>query len=202
MADVLVLVDDDVALAGLDGDGDDLVLELAGLLRRFGLVLGGDGEGVLLVAGDLPLLGDVLGGVAHVIAVEGIPEAVLDHRVDELDVAHLVAVAQVRHVRARVMFSWPPATTIVGVAKLDLLGAERHGAQARAADLVDAPGGAFDRKAGIDGRLAGRVLTLAGGQHLAEDRLRYIACRSRRARRRLRARRRRGHAPACSRTRR
>ena len=30
--------------------GDDLVLELAGLLRGFGLVLGGDGELVLLVA--------------------------------------------------------------------------------------------------------------------------------------------------------
>ncbi len=73
----------------------DLVVELAGLLRGFGLVLRGDGEFVLLLAGDLPLLGDVLGGLAHVVAVERIPQAVADHRVDIHDIAHLVAGAQV-----------------------------------------------------------------------------------------------------------
>jgi hypothetical protein len=41
--------------------------------------------------------------------------------------------------------------------------------QARAADLVDAPGRAFLRQAGVDMRLARRVLALAGGQHLADD---------------------------------
>ena len=39
-------------------------------------------------------MGDVLGGVAHVVAVEGIPQPVLDHRVDHLRVAHLGAVTQ------------------------------------------------------------------------------------------------------------
>ena len=52
---IFVLVDDDVALAGLDRDRDDLVLEAAGLLRRLRLVLRGDGELVLLLARDLPL---------------------------------------------------------------------------------------------------------------------------------------------------
>ena len=82
-ADVLVLVDHDVALAGLDREGRDLVLEPAGLLRRLGLVLAGERELVLLLAADLPLPGHVLGGGAHVVAVEGVPEPVLDHRVDE-----------------------------------------------------------------------------------------------------------------------
>ncbi len=58
-----------------------------------------DGELVLLLAGDLPALRHVLGGVAHVIAVEGVPQPVLDHRVDELGVAHLDAVAQMDAVR-------------------------------------------------------------------------------------------------------
>ena len=58
---------------------------------------------------------------------------------------------------------------IVGVAVGDLLHAERDGAQARAADLVEAPGGRLLRHAGVDRGLAGRVLALAGGQHLAED---------------------------------
>ena len=48
---IFVGVDDDVALAALDRDRRDLVLELAGLLRRFGLVLRGDGELVLLLRG-------------------------------------------------------------------------------------------------------------------------------------------------------
>ena len=50
-ADYSSCVDDDVALAGLDGDGDDLVLELAGLLRGLGLVLRGNRELVLLLRG-------------------------------------------------------------------------------------------------------------------------------------------------------
>ena len=142
VADVLVLGDDDIALPGLDGDGGDLVLELAGLLRRLGLVLRGDGELVLILARDLPLSRDVLGRVAHVIAVEGVPQAVLDHRVDELDVAHLGAVAQVRGVRRLAHALLAAGDDDLGRAGQDLLGAERDRAQARAAHLVD-------RKAGL-----------------------------------------------------
>ena len=97
-ANILVLIDDDVALSGLDGDGNDLVLEPAGLLRILGLVLRAGGERVLLFAGDLPFGGDVLRGDSHVIAVERVQQAVLQHGVDELDVAHLGAVrAYARH---------------------------------------------------------------------------------------------------------
>ena len=60
-------------------------------------------------------------------------------------------------------------------ARLDLLSAQRDGAQARAAHLVDAPGRAVNRDAGGDGRLARRVLSLASGQHLAEDDLGDVA---------------------------
>ena len=81
-------------LRPLTVNGDDLVLELAGLLGGLGLVLRGDGERVLLVAGELPLARDVLGGDAHVVAVEGVGQAVLDHGVDQLEVAHLDAAAQ------------------------------------------------------------------------------------------------------------
>ena len=64
-------------------------------------------ELVLLVAGQLPLARDVLGGVAHVIAVEGVGQAVLDHRVDHLEVAHLDAAAQM-------LRSAAPSTSIPG----------------------------------------------------------------------------------------
>ena len=58
-----------------------------------------------------------------------------------------------------------------GIAQDHLLGGQRHGAQTRAADLVDAPGRGFLRKAGLDMGLTGGVLPLGCGQDLAQDRL-------------------------------
>ena len=57
----------------------------------------------------------------------------------------------------------------------DLLRGEGHGAQAGAADLVDAEGGLGVGKAGGAGGLAGGVLALAGGEHLAEDDLVHVS---------------------------
>ena len=168
-ANIFVAVDDGVALAALDGDGDDLVLELARLLRGFGLVLRGDREFVLGVTRDLELAGDILGRVAHVVAVEGVPQPVLDHRVDELQVAHLGAGAQMLAVRGQRHRFLAAGHDDRSVAAPDLLHAERDGAQAGTADLVEPPGGRFLGQAGADRRLASRVLALAGGQHLAED---------------------------------
>src|SRR3546814_14622236 len=49
------------------------------------------------------------------------------------------------------------------------LGADRHGAQAGTAELVDLVGGALIGDIRLDGRLAGWVLALTGGEDLAED---------------------------------
>ena len=57
------------------------------------------------------------------------------------------------------------------VAERDVLRAQGDGAQAGAADLVDAPGRRADRKAGLHMGLAGGVLALSGGEDLAQDRL-------------------------------
>jgi hypothetical protein len=142
--------------------------------RRLGLVLRGAGEGVLLVAGDLILLGEILGGDAHVIAVEDVGQAVLDHRVDQLDVAHLGAAAKILGVGGKAHALLAAGDDDGGVAGLDRLGGERDGAQARAADLVDAPGRDLLGHAGRHRRLARRILALGGGQHLAEDHLRHL----------------------------
>ena len=120
-------------------------------------------------AGDLVLPGDVLGGVAHVVAVEGVPQPVLDHGVDEFDVAHLDAAAQILRVRGHAHRFLAAGDDDVGIAVEQRLIAERDGAQARAAELVDAPGRAFHRNAGGDRGLAGRVLALRRGQDLAHD---------------------------------
>ena len=110
------------------------------------------------LAGDLPFLGDVLGGGAHVVAVEGVPQPVVDHGVDQLGVAHLGAVAQMHAVRRLAHALLAAGDDDVGVASPDRLKAERHRAQAGAAELVDADRRSFHGNAGVDRGLAGRVL--------------------------------------------
>ncbi len=57
----------------------------------------------------------------------------------------------------------------LGVAAADRLGAQVQGLEAGAADLVQGHGRHADRQAGLDRRLARRVLPGPGGEHLAED---------------------------------
>ena len=103
------------------------------------------------------------------IAVEGIPQPVLDHGVDHLERAHLHAVAQMLGVRRHAHGLLAAGDHDLAVAVQDRLIAERDRAQARTAQLVDAPGGAFDRNAGGDRGLPRRVLALTGGQDLPHD---------------------------------
>ncbi len=74
-----------------------------------------------------------------------------------------------RDVGGERMLSWPPATMILASPLAICCMAERDGAQARAADLIEAPGGLFLRDAGLDGGLAGGVLAFAGAEDLAQD---------------------------------
>ena len=90
LARVLVGVDRDGLFALLHLDGDDLVLELAGGDGGGGALLRAHGDFVLGLAGDLVLLGEVLGGDAHVLLAEGVAEQVED-AVFEGAVAHAVA---------------------------------------------------------------------------------------------------------------
>ena len=129
---------------------------------------------VLLIAGDLPALRNILGGVAHVVAVERIPQPVADHRVDEFGIAHLDAVAQMDAVRRLAHALLPAGDDDLGIAVADRLITERHGAQPRAAKLIDAIGGDFEGHPRRDRRLPSRVLPLAGGEDLAHDDLRHL----------------------------
>ena len=175
VADIFVLIDHHIALAALDGDGRDFTGEFAGFLRGAGLVLAGDGEFVLFFAGDLVGAGDVFRRGAHVIAVEGVPQPVFDHGVDEGHVAHSGAGAQIGGVRRHAHAFLPAGDHHAAFAGADLLGGESDRAQAGAAHLVDAERRRGVRNAGRAGGLAGWVLPLGGGQHLAEDHFVHIA---------------------------
>src|SRR5690554_7515052 len=77
---MLVGVEDQrLLLATRDLDGDDFLGEDAGGLSLGGLLLGTQGEQVLVFAGDVELFGNVLGGLRH-----GVDAVLLLHqRVDE-----------------------------------------------------------------------------------------------------------------------
>ena len=100
-------------------------------LLRF--VLRGNGEFVLGFAGDLPLAGDVFGRRAHMIAVERVPQAVLDHGIDHLEIAHLYPVAQVLAVRGKRHRFLTARRHYARIAAGDLLEPESNCAEARAA---------------------------------------------------------------------
>src|SRR6266853_788247 len=132
------------------------------------------GKLVLLLSGDLPALGHILGSIAHVIAIEGVPQPVADHRIDELGIAHLDPVAQVDAVRRLAHAFLPAGDDDLGIAVADRLVAERHGAQPRTAELIDAVGGDLEGDSGSDGGLPCRVLPFTGGEDLAHDHLRHV----------------------------
>src|ERR1700758_5472647 len=129
---------------------------------------------ILLLPGDLPALGNVLGGVAHVVAVESIPDAIADHLVDELGVTHLDPVAQVDAVRRLAHALLPAGDHDLGIAIADRLITERHGTQPRATELINAIGRYLERDPSGDGGLPRRILALAGGEDLTHDDFRHV----------------------------
>ena len=161
---------DRIALALRDADRDDLVLEAAGVLCGTGFLLAAQRQRILLLAGDAVLLGHVLGGDAHVVLVVDVPQAVDDHRVNELPVAHALAVAGVRqHVGRQAHVLLAAGDDDVAVTVADGLSGQHHRLQARAADLVDRESRHSLRQAALDHRLARGVLARAGSQHLTQD---------------------------------
>ncbi len=88
---------------------------------------------------------------------------------DELQVAHLLAIAQMRDVWGHRHRLLPASDDDVGVAIGDLLQADGDCAQARAAELVEAERCLLERNAGLHRRLTRRVLALAALEDLAED---------------------------------
>ena len=166
---MLVGVDDNLGLAVLDGDRNDLVREISRRHCFPGLALGCDGKLILLLAGDLILLGHILCCIAHVIAVEGIPQAVFDHGVDEVEIAHLLAIAQVRAVRRLAHALLAAGDDDIRVTELDRLHAHGDRPKAGAAELIDLHCRCFNRDARVDRSLACGILACARCQNLTQQ---------------------------------
>ena len=97
----------------------------------------------------------------------GIPQSVVDHRVDQLALAHggthAVAIAALHHgKRGHVHVLHAAGNHDVGIAGLDHLGSHVDAVQTGAADDVDGDGGGLDGQAGLQGSLTSDVLAQTG----------------------------------------
>src|ERR1017187_7847402 len=169
---MLVDIDSDGLLALLDGHADDLVAETAGCDRGLCLLLRRGGERVLVLAAHLVLVRDVLGGVAHVAVLEGAPEAIADHLVDELAVTDPVAISRALDEvwRARHVLH-PAGQDHLAVAGSDRLGGKRDRLEPRAAHLVHGHRRRALGQPGAESSLPRRVLPQPGGEHVAHEHL-------------------------------
>ena len=159
------------ALLARDLDGRDLGLELPARLRGARAPVRLGGEGVLILAREAVLRRDHVAAVAHVEVLVRIPEAVVDHRVDDLAVAHAVAAARLGQHVGRVGHALHAARDDdLRVADQDLAARVHHRLQSRAAHLVHRDRADRDGQPRLDHRLARGRLTHAGGQHVAQDR--------------------------------
>ena len=102
--------------------------------------------------------------------IECAPEAIVNHEVHQLGVAHAGTLASFRHavggVRHRLH---APGDHRLDLACPDELIGEGDGVEARQADLVDGDGGDAHAQATLDGGLPCRDLALAGLQDVAHD---------------------------------
>ncbi|MNT33462.1 hypothetical protein D3C72_1693910 [compost metagenome] len=141
---------------------------------------------VLLRARDVVFLGDVLGGHAHVDAVEGIVQRA-QHHVDQAGIAHARAPAgRRRQVRRAAHALDAAADGRVGIAQQDGLRGADDGLQAGAAQAVDGQRRRVGRHAAVDGRDAAQVhVTRFSLDHIAEHHVADVVARHLRTGQRL-----------------
>jgi len=127
---------------------------------------------VLFLPGDPVLGGDVFRREAHVVGVEDLPEAVMDHQVGDLAEGHVhpVTPAGIRHcVRDIAHVLHAARHDDVGVTGTDGLGSQGDGLHPRGADLLNGDYVRLLGETGVDRRLARRILAAACSQDVAHD---------------------------------
>ncbi len=118
------------------------------------------------------LFGDKLAGHAHVLIVAGAPEAVVDHGVDGLGVAHAKPLARIGQKVRRVGHGFhATGDGDLGIASGDGLGCEADSLETGAANHVDGESGYGVGETTAKSSLARGILAEAGGENTAHDAL-------------------------------
>jgi hypothetical protein len=157
-------------------NGGDLARERSVLVGLPGALQALGGKGVLRLAGELVVLGRVLGEGAHQPAlVVGVLEAVEEHVVLDLGMAEPGAAAHFRQQVGRVGHALHAAgNDDVRRPRVQRIIGQHHRLHPGAAHLVDGGAGHGMRQAGGDRGLARRGLALSGWQNAAHVHFGYI----------------------------
>ena len=139
-------------------------------MRGSRFLLAGQGQGVLHLAADAVGFGHVLGGNAHVVLVVDVPQAIDNHGVHHIPVAHALAVAAAhQHVGRGAHVFLAAGNDDFAVPIGHRLGGQHDGLEARSAYRVNSKRRCFFGYTAFHQRLARRVLARTGGKHLAHD---------------------------------
>jgi hypothetical protein len=135
---VLVGGEDGRTLAARNLNGDDLVLELAGHLCGGEALLRTQCPPILCFSADLEFAYEIFGVPARVLVRKRVIEAVAQHAVIELPVAHTVAPAAARdQVGRQIHVLHASGHRGLDRARYDLVGCRHDRLHARAADAVN-----------------------------------------------------------------
>ena len=127
-----------IALTLRDDHRHDFILELASILRGSRFSLAGDGQLILLRAGDLVFLSDILSRDTHVVLVVDIPQSVHDHGVLHFPVAHALPIARaLQYVGGQAHAFLTAGYHDLAVTRCHGLSSQHHGLQPRATDSID-----------------------------------------------------------------
>ena len=129
------------------------------------------GVGVGVLAGYAVLLGDILGSHAHVVVVEDVPQAVVDHVVVDIGFGHphpVAVAAFVQQERRPVHVLDTAGHDHVGVAQGYLLRRRDYGLKARATHPVQGHAWDLHGEAALYADLATRVHALARGEDVTD----------------------------------
>ena len=166
----LVPIDGDRGLAVWDLDGNDFRGEQALLLgldrplkARYRVI-------VLLLAGEVIFLRAEVAAGAHVDIVVNVPQAILNHGIDEFAIAQAISATGLgQQVGGQGHVFGPAGDDQFGVADLDRLSGQHDRFEAGTADLVDGRGADRRSQAGAERGLTCHVLAKTGADHVAED---------------------------------
>ena len=166
MADIFILIHDNIAFPCLYRKGSYLILKTARFLGSFGFVLRHHSEFILHVAANLPFLCNIFRCLSHVVAVKRVPKTIADHTVNIGNVTHFVTGPQMGNMGRQRHIFLPTRRNNISITKLHMLGCNRLCAQTGSANLIYPPSGTFNWKPRVDMRLTCRVLTLPCAEYL------------------------------------
>ena len=153
-----------------NGDGDDFVLKLSALLSGGGTALAFRGEGVLVCSRDVVGGGCPVGVSTHVAIVEGAPESVVNHGIDERSIPQAKSLARVSEEERGATHAFHSSCDDdFRVTGADGLGGEHGGLKARAANLVDRQSRDGGRESGFECGLTSGGLAESGGEDVSHD---------------------------------